>query len=89
MMGGQRIAKMIYHDTDHGIYDHHWIDHRRIKGDCFISEPYWLYEATFAELVSFCKRHDLEWMISGDSKHNPSQCLKITVKEKTGTWSWD
>jgi hypothetical protein len=86
MLGGNRILRMIQRDGEDGFILGGWVDHHRVSGDCFISEPYSLYVEKFNLMLEFCKRHNLEWMIDGQSKHNPGQCIRIMIREVGGKW---
>jgi len=67
-----------------------WKDHGRIylrngKPAVYVSHPYELSQEEFAELVTFCKDHELKWYISGDSWYE-SHAMKIVVTTQTFAW---
>jgi hypothetical protein len=45
---------------------------------CVISEPYSLSSEGVTHLIKFCKIFDLTFAITGECRHNPGNCFRIT-----------
>ena len=60
------------------------IDHVRVRGDVFISEPYSIDMDDMRTLIDFCDEHGLHFTIDGDAAWYPGRTFRITLgKPKT------
>jgi len=63
-----------------------WLDHLKIEKwedkVVLISEPYHLFDGDYIQLRRLCDDFNLDYMIDGQSTHNPGRCLRIILWKK-------
>jgi hypothetical protein len=62
-----------------------YIDHPfySINGE-FVSEPYTMGLRDFKNLVKFCEKYNLDFVVEGESKHFPGHTFRVRLKPRDG-----
>lgn len=60
-------------------------DHRRYLDQQVINEPYNVDMSEMKELIEFCEKENLSFMIDGDSVHFPGRCFRIIITKPKKT----